>query len=264
MRNDNIDKILKQLESEENSKGLKVLQQELQEEREKSKSLEAKLERARSDCEYIRTTKDALQKVIEKGVSANDKSQLETVLGQKDEQITYLQSQLDEKSKEIERLISINTNLKLKLDEFTSGNSWRTAVDTNKLKSQAIYAKILCYIIKGFSVSNTVKKLYEDCGMDISTKTVYRAISVKEDTDRARIFAILKAFPDTFKEMDTVETDVWEWFNRLRIKKLNLISETDLVKLYGKDIIQKKGITPDPFVDGKFYSLTGIDNIWGE
>ena len=88
-------------------------------------------------------------------------------------------SAISRKEQEIERLKAVIKDLEEKLSTLSKGRNWKKAVNQNVLKSMGVSAQTLCYAVKGYSVKEIVQELNDE----VTERTVYRALSVKEDTD---------------------------------------------------------------------------------
>jgi len=146
-------------------------------------------------------------------------------------------NELEEKIRDLEETLSI----------VTKGLNWKEAVNQNVLKSYRVTAHILCYAVKGYPAG----RIAEEFHAEVAERTVYRAISVREDTDFKRITTILHQFPEIFDSHGVKEPEVLEWFQTQRIKKLKLLSENDVIEGYGRDMLSH--IQPDTFVPGYYH-----------
>ena len=130
-------------------------------------------------------------------------------------------SAISRKEQEIERLKAVIKDLEEKLSTLSKGRNWKKAVNQNVLKSMGVSAQTLCYAVKGYSVKEIVQELNDE----VTERTVYRALSVKEDTDLQRITTILHQFKEVFDSHDVTEDYVLKWFHALRTKKLGYVTK---------------------------------------
>lgn len=140
------------------------------------------------------------------------------------DEITDLKNQLsvaNQKVQETESLKAVIRDLEERMSILTKGNNWREAVNQNIAKSMRVSAQALCYAVKGYSVKEIVQELNDE----VTERTVYRALSVKEDTDLQRITTILHQFKEVFDSHDVTEDDVLKWFHALRTKKLGYVTK---------------------------------------
>lgn len=162
-----------------------------------------------------------------------------------------------EKEQEIEQLRHTIRDLEEKLSLVTNGQNWKKATDQRVLDSHMIAAEALCYSVKGCSVNEIVSNLWNNGGIDVTARTVYRALSVKEDTDLERVKTILHQFPEIFARHAVSEDEVLQWFSTLRAKKLGFIDEQKAMEQYGIAILV--GLQSDKFTVGKYYSMADIE-----
>lgn len=219
------------------------------------KQLVMENEKLRRELESVKYQKDLLVKAIagrgggeaEKILSAENKSL-------KDE-ITDLKNQLsvaNQKVQETERLKTVIRELEERLSTLAKGRNWKEAVNQNIAKSMGVSAQALCYAVKGCSVKEIVQELNDE----VTERTVYRALSVKEDTDLQRITTILHQFKEVFDSHDVTEDDVLKWFTGLRVKKLRLVTRDELIKYFGEEALNIAG--RDAYVQGEYYDMRGV------
>ena len=84
----------------------------------------------------------------------------------------------------------------------------------------------MCYAVKGCSVREIVEKLDNE----VTERTVYRAISVKADTDLQRITTIFRQYREVFDSHNVTEEDVMKWYDALRDKKLRRVARAKKVQ----------------------------------
>lgn len=140
------------------------------------------------------------------------------------DEIIDLKNQLSVANKREQEIGELNRtieDLQERLSILTKGCNWKTAVHQNVLKSMGVSAQALCYAVKGYSVKEIVQELNDE----VTERTVYRALSVKEDTDLQRITTILHQFKEVFDSHDVTEDDVLKWFHALRTKKLGYVTK---------------------------------------
>lgn len=162
-------------------------------------------------------------------------------------------SAISRKEQEIERLKAVIKDLEEKLSTLSKGRNWKKAVNQNVLKSMGVSAQTLCYAVKGYSVKEIVQELNDE----VTERTVYRALSVKEDTDLQRITTILHQFKEVFDSHDVTEDDVLKWFTGLRVKKLRLVTRDELIKYFGKETLNVA--RRDAYVQGEYYNVKNIE-----
>ena len=80
-----------------------------------------------------------------------------------------------------------------------------------------------------------------------------KPLSVKEDKDLLRVKAVFHQFPDAFRKHGISEEDMLEWFSKERIKKLQLVSKSEMEKRIGREALES--MKPDPYVTGEFYDV---------
>ena len=162
-------------------------------------------------------------------------------------------SAISRKEQEIERLKAVIKDLEEKLSTLSKGRNWKKAVNQNVLKSMGVSAQTLCYAVKGYSVKEIVQELNDE----VTERTVYRALSVKEDTDLQRITTILHQFKEVFDSHDVTEDDVLKWFTGLRVKKLRLVTRDELIKYFGEETLNVA--RRDAYVQGEYYNVKNIE-----
>lgn len=220
------------------------------------KQLVMENEKLRRELESVKYQKDLLVKAIagrgggeaEKILSAENQSL-------KDE-ITDLKNQLSVANKREQEIGELNRtieDLQERLSILTKGCNWKTAVHQNVLKSMGVSAQALCYAVKGYSVKEIVQELNDE----VTERTVYRALSVKEDTDLQRITTILHQFKEVFDSHDVTEDDVLKWFTGLRVKKLRLVTRDELIKYFGEETLNVA--RRDAYVQGEYYNVKNIE-----
>lgn len=107
--------------------------------------------------------------------------------------------------------------------------------------------------MKGYSVKEIVQELNDE----VTERTVYRALSVKEDTDLQRITTILHQFKEVFDSHDVMKDDVLKWFTELRVKKLRLVTRDELIKYFGEETLNVA--RRDAYVQGEYYNVKNIE-----
>ena len=162
-------------------------------------------------------------------------------------------SAISRKEQEIERLKAVIKDLEEKLSTLSKGRNWKKAVNQNVLKSMGVSAQTLCYAVKGYSVKEIVQELNDE----VTERTVYRALSVKEDTDLQRITTILHQFKEVFDSHDVMKDDVLKWFTELRVKKLRLVTRDELIKYFGEETLNVA--RRDAYVQGEYYNVKNIE-----
>lgn len=168
------------------------------------------------------TIKDTVVK-IEKMLD-EEKQELKKEIADLKEQLSIA----NKREQEIERLNGVIADLEEKLSVLKKGRNWEAAVNQNVAKSMEISAHALCYAVKGCSVKEIVEKL-DDI---VTERTVYRAISVKEDTDLQRITTILHQYRYIFESYEITEDEVLKWFEAVRAKKRGRIAKATVVQNY--------------------------------
>ena len=212
-------------------------------------------EKLKKELERVKYQKDSLVKVImgrERGEAERTFSAENQSL--KDE-ITDLKNQLsvaNQKVQETERLKAVIRDLEEKLSILTKGCNWKTAVNQNVLKSMGVSAQALCYAVKGYSVKEIVQELNDE----VTERTVYRALSVKEDADLQRITTILHQFREIFDSHNVTEDDVLKWFTELRVRKLRLVTKAEVIRRFGEEALDIS--RKDTYVCGEYYDMRGI------
>lgn len=161
-------------------------------------------------------------------------------------------SAISRKEQEIERLKAVIRELEERLSTLAKGRNWKKAVHQNIAKSMGVSAQALCYAVKGYSVKEIVQELNDE----VTERTVYRALSVKEDSDLQRITTILHQFKEVFDSHDVTEDDVLKWFTGLRVKKLRLVTRDELIKYFGEEALNIAG--RDAYVQGEYYDMRGV------
>lgn len=168
------------------------------------------------------TIKDTVKKI--KKMLDEEKKELKKEIADLKEQLSIA----DKREQEIERLNGVIVDLEEKLSVIKKGRNWEAAVNQNIAKSMEISAHALCYAVKGCSVKEIVEKL-DDI---VTERTVYRAISVKEDTDLQRITTILHQYRYIFESHEITEDEVLKWFEAVRAKKRGRIAKATVVQNY--------------------------------
>ena len=161
------------------------------------------------------------------------------------EEIAVLKKQLSD----ADRKEQVIEDLEEKLSILTKGRNWRAAVNQNIAKSMGVSAQALCYAVKGYSV----KEIVEELNDEVTERTVYRALSVKNDTDLQRITTIFHQFKEVFESHNVTEDDVLEWFTKMRIRKLRLVAREDVIQCFGEKVLDR--VRKDTYVQGEYYDI---------
>ena len=160
-----------------------------------------------------------------------------------------LKEQLHENS----RLEAVLRDCKEKLFLLTKGQAWEKGISQDVLNRYMVSAEILCYAIEGNSVKDIIRKLSQGGGISVTTRRVNSVLSVKEDKDLLRVKAVFHQFPDAFRKHGISEEEMLEWFSKERIKKLQLVSRSEMEKRIGREALDS--MKPDPYVTGEFYDV---------
>ena len=219
------------------------------------KQLVMENEKLRRELGSVKYQKDLLVKAI----AGRGEGEAEKILSAENQslkdEITDLKNQLsvaNQKVQETERLKAVIRELEERLSTLAKGRNWKKAVHQNIAKSMGVSAQALCYAVKGCSVKEIVQELNDE----VTERTVYRALSVKEDTDLQRITTILHQFKEVFDSHDVTEDDVLKWFTGLRVKKLRLVTRDELIKYFGEEALNIAG--RDAYVQGEYYDMRGV------
>lgn len=160
-----------------------------------------------------------------------------------------LKEQLHEKN----RLEAVLRDYEEKLFLLTKGQAWEKGISQDVLNRYMVSAEILCYAIEGNSVKDIIRKLSQGGGISVTTRRVNSVLSVKEDKDLLRVKAVFHQFPDAFRKHGISEEEMLEWFSKERIKKLQLVSKSEMEKRIGRETLDS--MKPDPYVTGEFYDV---------
>lgn len=160
-----------------------------------------------------------------------------------------LKEQLHEKN----RLEAVLRDYEEKLFLLTKGQAWEKGISQDVLNRYRVSAEILCYAIEGNSVKDIIRKLSQGGGISVTTRRVNSVLSVKEDKDLLRVKAVFHQFPDAFRKHGISEEEMLEWFSKERIKKLQLVSKSEMEKRIGREALDS--MKPDPYVTGEFYDV---------
>lgn len=160
-----------------------------------------------------------------------------------------LKEQLHEKN----RLEAVLRDYEEKLFLLTKGQAWEKGISQDVLNRYMVSAEILCYAIEGNSVKDIIRKLSQGGGISVTTRRVNSVLSVKEDKDLLRVKAVFHQFPDAFRKHGISEEEMLEWFSKERIKKLRLVSKSEMEKRIGREALDS--MKPDPYVTGEFYDV---------
>lgn len=160
-----------------------------------------------------------------------------------------LKEQLHENS----RLEAVLRDYEEKLFLLTKGQAWEKGISQDVLNRYMVSAEILCYAIEGNSVKDIIRKLSQGGGISVTTRRVNSVLSVKEDKDLLRVKAVFHQFPDAFRKHGISEEEMLEWFSKERIKKLQLVSRSEMEKRIGREALDS--MKPDPYVTGEFYDV---------
>lgn len=230
--------------------------------------LKKKLENIKRDLDQEKKRSSAYYNMIMKKVSTSDDDAnvLQEDLYAKEEEIASLKRKLSNAvsyEQEVIRLRKTIEELTRKLSAITQGHNWRSAVNANLLRSHKIAAEVICNVVRGLSVKKALKHLEEN-NLCIDASTAYRAISVKADGDKERIFTIFTEFPEVFDSYHISEQELLTWFEKERIKKLHLLSEQEVIESFGKDAL--KGIVPDKYAGDIYFNPKAVvtEVSWGE
>ena len=160
-----------------------------------------------------------------------------------------LKEQLHENS----RLEAVLRDYEEKMFLLTKGQAWEKGISQDVLNRYMVSEEILCYAIEGNSVKDIIRKLSQGGGISVTTRRVNSVLSVKEDKDLLRVKAVFHQFPDAFRKHGISEEDMLEWFSKERIKKLQLVSKSEMEKRIGREALES--MKPDPYVTGQFYDV---------
>ena len=167
---------------------------------------------------------------------------------------------LKEASKSLKEQLHENSRLEAVLRDYeekmfllTKGQAWEKGISQDVLNRYRVSAEILCYAIEGNSVKDIIRKLSQGGGISVTTRRVNSVLSVKEDKDLLRVKAVFHQFPDAFRKHGISEEDMLEWFSKERIKKLQLVSKSEMEKRIGREALES--MKPDPYVTGEFYDV---------
>ena len=151
------------------------------------------------------------------------------------------------------QLEAVLRDCKEKLFILTRGQDWERGISQDVLNRYRVSAEILCCAMEGGSVKDIVRKLSQGGGISVTTRRVNSVLSVKEDKDLLRVKAVFHQFPDAFRKHGISEEDMLEWFSKERIKKLQLVSKSEMEKRIGREALES--MKPDPYVTGEFYDV---------
>ena len=151
------------------------------------------------------------------------------------------------------QLGTVLRDCKEKLFILTRGQDWERGISQDVLNRYRVSAEILCCAIEGGSVKDIIRKLSQGGGISVTTRRVNSVLSVKEDKDLLRVKAVFHQFPDAFRKHGISEEDMLEWFSKERIKKLRLVSRSEMEKRIGRETLDS--MKPDPYVTGEFYDV---------
>ena len=151
------------------------------------------------------------------------------------------------------QLEAVLRDCKEKLFILTRGQDWERGISQDVLNRYRVSAEILCCAMEGGSVKDIVRKLSQGGGISVTTGRVNSVLSVKEDKDLLRVKAVFHQFPDAFRKHGISEEDMLEWFSKERIKKLQLVSKSEMEKRIGREALES--MKPDPYVTGEFYDV---------
>lgn len=160
-----------------------------------------------------------------------------------------LKEQLHENS----RLEAVLRDYEEKMFLLTKGQAWEKGISQDVLNRYMVSEEILCYAIEGNSVKDIIRKLSQGGGISVTTRRVNSVLSVKEDKDLLRVKAVFHQFPDAFRKHGISEEEMLEWFSKERIKKLQLVSRSEMEKRIGREALDS--MKPDPYVTGEFYDV---------
>lgn len=151
------------------------------------------------------------------------------------------------------QLEAVLRDCKEKLFILTRGQDWERGISQDVLNRYRVSAEILCCAMEGGSVKDIVRKLSQGGGISVTTRRVNSVLSVKEDKDLLRVKAVFHQFPDAFRKHGISEEEMLEWFSKERIKKLRLVSRSEMEKRIGREALDS--MKPDPYVTGEFYDV---------
>lgn len=151
------------------------------------------------------------------------------------------------------QLEAVLRDCKEKLFILTRGQDWERGISQDVLNRYRVSAEILCCAMEGGSVKDIIRKLSQGGGISVTTRRVNSVLSVKEDKDLLRVKAVFHQFPDAFRKHGISEEDMLEWFSKERIKKLQLVSKSEMEKRIGREALES--MKPDPYVTGEFYDV---------
>lgn len=151
------------------------------------------------------------------------------------------------------QLGAVLRDCKEKLFILTRGQDWERGISQDVLNRYRVSAEILCCAMEGGSVKDIIRKLSQGGGISVTTRRVNSVLSVKEDKDLLRVKAVFHQFPDAFRKHGISEEDMLEWFSKERIKKLQLVSKSEMEKRIGREALES--MKPDPYVTGEFYDV---------
>lgn len=176
-------------------------------------SLQEENQKLKGELKQAQIRADALQRIITSGkIPMEDNplvSRLKAEIGD-----------LQEKLKDAEKLTARIRELEGQLALLTQGRNWEKAVDQNILRSHRMSAYALCYAVQDLKVRDITQKLYEEHGIDVTDRTVYRSLSVKEASDYKRLTSLYTEFPTIFEENGISVEEIENWYTTMRTKKI--------------------------------------------
>ena len=128
-------------------------------------------------------------------------------------------SQMKAENEELRKKLKNIEELKRELALVAKGHNWKKAVDKNVLRSHKKSAYMLCYAVQGYKVREIAQVLYKEHNIDVTERTVYRSLSVKEADDYERLISLYSEFPEIFDEYGISKKQIKLWYTSMRTKK---------------------------------------------
>ena len=258
---------MKLQESEQNNSSGKAMMQLKNDKERLEKEVQQKDNRIQSLLNSIsaltKQSSSGENKVSSESTSAFDDAGVRQELDKANQRIAFLEGELKLYEADIATVDSLKKELSdskgviRKLDAQVKGYSKAVArsksIELRSSKSRQTAAKAIKYIVQGMSMKDVVIALAENEGIHIKLNSLYRLISVTEDDSKEKLLSLMKEFPNEFEGVS--EEVVLDWFNKLRAKKLHLMSKDEITESYGDEaltVLTNSGITSDKYVEDHY------------
>lgn len=201
--------------------------------------------------------------VSSESTTESDEAGVKQELAEARQRIEFLEGKLkiqetdvatvDSLRKELAESKGIIRELDARVKGYSKTVARNKSIELRSSKSRQTTAKAIKYIMQGKSMKEVVVALAENEDIHMKLNSLYRLICVTEDDSKEKLLSLMKEFPNEFEGVS--KEAVIAWFNKLRAKKLHLISKDEITESYGDEaltVLTNSGITPDKCVEDHY------------